>query len=455
MYQKTSLVIRLILGLFIGGMLGLLAPEYFMWLESIGTLFIKALESVAPILVFVLLINAITHSHIGEDKGTTYGLKRLILMFVVSAIAASVTSILFCTLYKVHLPLQDIEPELRDIADKSLFNTFVKELVYNPIQALIEGRYLAILLWAAIFGFFIRRADHGTKQLISDLSMIMTKITKVILELAPFGVMGLMFHDIVDTTSNFSMNYKEIILLFLAMAAFMFFVVNPLIVYVFTGRNAYKHMPTLEKSILYSFFTCSSAANMPVNQQLADEKNVTKQLSTISIPLGGTIHKPGSILTINMLTLIAYYSINPNADISLMQYIELGIVSVISSACIAGVANGSIMLIPVACRVLNIPDNIILGIIEVNLVLTFVRDSVATVLNSSTDLLFTLAVDERHKNNSSELVDSIINAKRVKRREENENAIKKALQASQEAQNGASQEEKEPADEAKAPEEGQ
>ena len=196
-----------------------------------------------------------------------------------------------------------------------------------------------------------------------------------------------------------------------------------------TGRNAFKHFPALEKSILYSFFTCSSAANIPVNQQIADEKNVTKQLSTISIPLGASIHKPGSIITINMLALIALFSANPQADITMMQYLELGIVSVIASVCTAGVPNGSIVLIPIACRILNVPDEMILNIIEINIMISFIRTSTTTVLNSSTDLLFTLAIDERHKNNSSELVDNIINAKRVRIREENENAIKKALQA--------------------------
>ena len=211
----------------------------------------------------------------------------------------------------------------------------------------------------------------------------------------------------------------------------MFFIVNPLIVMVLTKRNAFRLMPALEKSIIYSFFTCSSAANIPVNQQIAEEKNVTRQLSTVAIPLGATIHKPGSIITINMLALVALFSYNPAADITVMQYIELGIVSVISSACIAGVANGSLMLIPIACRIFDIPDHMILSIIEINVLLTFIRDSFATTLNSSSDLLFTLAVDERHKTNTDALVDNIINAKHIKRREENENAIKKALNASQ------------------------
>lgn len=428
-YKKTPLIIRLVLGLFIGGMLGLLCPEPFMWMEKLGYLFVTALKSVAPILVFILLTNAIVHSHIGDDKGTTYGLKRLLLMFLTSALLASALSIVICTLYRVHVPMQDIDPKTADIADRSLLTTFVNEIIYNPVEALVEGRYLAILLWSAVFGIFIRQSEQSTKQLVADLSEVMTKITKLILELAPIGVMGLMFHDMVETTSNYNINFKDIIILFLTISAITFFIVNPLIVFLMTGRNAFKFFPALEKSILYSFFTCSSAANIPVNQQIADEKNVTKQLSTISIPLGASIHKPGSIITINMLALIALFSANPQADITMMQYLELGVVSVIASVCTAGVPNGSILLIPIACRILNVPDEMILNIIEINIMISFIRTSTATVLNSSTDLLFTLAIDERHKNNSSELVDNIINAKRVRIREENENAIKKALQA--------------------------
>jgi serine/threonine transporter len=354
-------------------------------------------------------------------------------MFVVSAAAASVLSILVCSLYKVSVPLHD-NPVVRDITDKSLFNTFIKEIVYNPIEALIHGKYLAILLWAAFIGIFVRQTEATTKQVVNDLAAIATKITRVILELAPFGVMGLMFHDMTSATSSSGSSllmYKDLIILFLVISAIMFFIVNPLIVMVLTRRNAFRLMPALEKSIIYSFFTCSSAANIPVNQQIAEEKNVTRQLSTVAIPLGATIHKPGSIITINMLALVALFSYNPAADITVMQYIELGIVSVISSACIAGVANGSLMLIPIACRIFDIPDHMILSIIEINVLLTFIRDSFATTLNSSSDLLFTLAVDERHKTNTDALVDNIINAKHIKRREENENAIKKALNASQ------------------------
>ncbi|MBP3748374.1 MAG: cation:dicarboxylase symporter family transporter [Ruminobacter sp.] len=428
-YKKTPLVIRLVLGLFIGGMLGLLCPEQFMWMEKLGYLFVTALKSVAPILVFILLTNAIVHSHIGDDKGTTYGLKRLILMFFTSAFIASALSIIVCSLYRIHISTHDITPNIVDVGDQSLLSTFVNEIIYNPVEALVEGRYLSILIWSAVFGFFIRQSEQTTKQLVADLAEVMTKITKLILELAPIGVMGLMFHDMVETTENFSINFKDIIILFLAISAVTFFIVNPLLVFLMTGTNAFKHFPALEKSILYSFFTCSSAANIPVNQQIADEKNVTKQLSTISIPLGASIHKPGSIITINMLALTALYSFNPDADITMMQYLELGIVSVIASICTAGVPNGSIVLIPIACRILNVPDDMILKIIEINIMISFIRTSTTTVLNSSSDLLFTLAIDERHKNNSSELVDNIINAKRVRIREENENAIKKALQA--------------------------
>lgn len=433
LYRKTPLIIKLVLGLGIGGMLGLLAPERFMWVKNLGYIFIKALEYTAPILVFILLINAITNSHIGEKNGSTYGLKRVILMFVVSAVAASVLSILVCSLYKVSVPLHD-NPVVRDITDKSLFTTFIKEIVYNPIEALIHGKYLAILLWAAFIGIFVRQTEATTKQVVNDLAAIATNITRVILELAPFGVMGLMFHDMTSAASSSGTSllmYKDLIILFLVISAIMFFIVNPLIVMVLTRRNAFRLMPALEKSIIYSFFTCSSAANIPVNQQIAEEKNVTRQLSTVAIPLGATIHKPGSIITINMLALVALFSYNPAADITVMQYIELGIVSVISSACIAGVANGSLMLIPIACRIFDIPDHMILSIIEINVLLTFIRDSFATTLNSSSDLLFTLAVDERHKTNTDALVDNIINAKHIKRREENENAIKKALNASQ------------------------
>ena len=200
----------------------------------------------------------------------------------------------FC--FKVNIDPHDGVTPLRNVElppDRSIFHALLNEIIYNPVKALIDGKYLAIVMWAVAFGLLFRKAEHSTQQLVKDTADAITKIVRFFIALAPFGIMGLMFHSIVTGRNEVNLyHYPSLIFMFIAVFLIMFLILNPLIVFIFTRQNPFRILPKLEESIIYSFFTASSAANIAVNQKIAEENNVSRQLSSVAIPLGATLHKP-------------------------------------------------------------------------------------------------------------------------------------------------------------------
>lgn len=440
-YNKTPIFIKLAIGMAIGAVLALFCPKPFMWMEGIGLAFVNALKYIGPLMVFIFMINAIVSSNIGKEN--TFGLKRVSLMFIVSLFAASILSIVCWFCFKVNIDPHDGVTPLRNVelpSDRSIFHALLNEIIYNPVKALIDGKYLAIVMWAVAFGLLFRKAEHSTQQLVKDTADAITKIVRFFIALAPFGIMGLMFHSIVTGRNEVNLyHYPSLIFMFIAVFLIMFLILNPLIVFIFTRQNPFRILPKLEESIIYSFFTASSAANIAVNQKIAEENNVSRQLSSVAIPLGATLHKPGSVISLNILTLVAAYG--AGANIGFMDILSLGLLSIVASMCVAGVTNGTLLLIPICCSIFGLDEGVIIHIIGVNIIITIIRDTLCTTVNSSSDLMFIMAVDQRHKSRTSNLVDNIINAKRNERRANNENAIKKALSGGA-AENSPADEEK-------------
>ena len=411
-YNKTPIFIKLAIGMAIGALLAIYCPKPFMWIDGLGITFVNILKYIGPLMVFVFMINAIVSSNIGREN--TFGLKRVTLMFVSSLFAASVFSIICWFVWKIGVDPNDGITPLKQVElppQKNIFTALLGEIAYNPVKALIDGKYLSIVMWAIAFGLLFRKAEHSTQMLVKDTANAITKIVRFFIALAPFGVMGLMFHDIVAGKSEANLfYYPHLIIMFLVVFLLMFLVINPIIVYLFTRQNAFKILPKLEESIIYSLFTASSAANIAVNQKAAEENNVSRQLSSVAIPLGATLHKPGSVITLNILTLVAASGCGVN--IGFTDILCLGLVSIVASMCVAGVANGTQLIIPICCGIFGLSDSVIIHIIGVNAIITIIRDTVCTTVNSSSDLMFVLAVDQRHKSRTSSLVDNIINSKR-------------------------------------------
>ena len=386
---KISLIKRIIVGLIVGVILVLVAPEKASSVTILGDLFVGALKAIAPLLVFVLVMAAVLQ----HKKGQKSNMKLIIFLYLLGTFLAASVAVVGSFLFPVDLILKAGESSIappENIAGvlKALF----MNLVENPVKALLQGNYIGILFWSALFGFFLRESSENSKKLILDVSDVILKTVKTIIEFAPFGIMGLIFNSL--RTSGFAslLIYGKLILLLLGCMGFVTFVINPLIAYFYIRQNPYPLiMRCLKDSGLTAFFTRSSAANIPVNMNLCENLGLDKEVYSVSIPLGATINMGGAAITISIFALSAAHTLNIQVDI--FSALLLSVLSAISACGASGVAGGSLLLVPLACSLFGIPNDIAMQVVGVGFIIGVIQDSCETALNSSTDVLFTCVAE--------------------------------------------------------------
>lgn len=386
---KISLIKRIIVGLIVGVILVLVAPEKASSVTILGDLFVGALKAIAPLLVFVLVMAAVLQ----HKKGQKSNMKLIIFLYLLGTFLAASVAVVGSFLFPVDLILKAgenaiVPPENISGVLKVLF----MNLVENPVKALLQGNYIGILFWSALFGFFLRESSENTKKLILDVSDVILKTVKTIIEFAPFGIMGLIFNSL--STSGFAslIIYGKLILLLLGCMGFVTFIINPLIAYFYIRQNPYPLvMRCLKDSGVTAFFTRSSAANIPVNMTLCENLGLDKEVYSVSIPLGATINMGGAAITISIFALSAAHTLNIQVDI--LSALLLSVLSAISACGASGVAGGSLLLVPLACSLFGIPNDIAMQVVGVGFIIGVIQDSCETALNSSTDVLFTCVAE--------------------------------------------------------------
>ena len=386
---KISLIKRIIIGLIVGIILVLVAPEKASGIIILGDLFVGALKAIAPILVFVLVMAAVLQ----HKKGQKSNMKLIIFLYLLGTFLAASVAVAGSFLFPVDLILKAGESSIappENIAGvlKALF----MNLVENPVKALLQGNYIGILFWSALFGFFLRESSENTKKIVLDVSDVILKTVKTIIEFAPFGIMGLIFNSL--RTSGFAslLIYGKLILLLLGCMGFVTFVINPIVTYFYIRQNPYPLiMRCLKDSGLTAFFTRSSAANIPVNMNLCENLGLDKEVYSVSIPLGATINMGGAAITISIFALSAAHTLNIQVDI--FSALLLSVLSAISACGASGVAGGSLLLVPLACSLFGISNDIAMQVVGVGFIIGVIQDSCETALNSSTDVLFTCVAE--------------------------------------------------------------
>lgn len=386
---KISLIKRIIVGLIVGVILVLVAPEKASSITILGDLFVGALKAIAPLLVFVLVMAAVLQ----HKKGQKSNMKLIIFLYLLGTFLAASVAVAGSFLFPVDLILKAgesaiVPPENISGVLKALF----MNLVENPVKALLQGNYIGILFWSALFGFFLRESSENSKKLILDVSDVILKTVKTIIEFAPFGIMGLIFNSL--RTSGFAslLIYGKLILLLLGCMGFVTFVINPLVAYFYIRQNPYPLViRCLKDSGVTAFFTRSSAANIPVNMNLCENLGLDKEVYSVSIPLGATINMGGAAITISIFALSAAHTLNIQVDI--FSALLLSVLSAISACGASGVAGGSLLLVPLACSLFGIPNDIAMQVVGVGFIIGVIQDSCETALNSSTDVLFTCVAE--------------------------------------------------------------
>lgn len=396
-WNSINLVNRIIVGIIIGIILALTIPEAVSGITILGTLFVSALKAVAPILVFVLVINAIA-SHAG---GKATNMKMILALYGVATLAAGfvavIASYIFPTVLTLKTAAQDVTPPSGIL---EVFETLLFNIVTNPVTAIMNANYLGILAWAVVLGIALKASNDSTKGVLANFSEAITKVVQWIISLAPFGILGIVFEAISTTGLSALGEYARLILILVGTMFFVALVVNPLIVYAVARRNPYPLIFTsIKESGITAFFTRSSAANIPVNMALAEKLKLNKDTYAVSIPLGATINMGGAAITISVLTMATAHTLGIEVDF--LTAVILMVMAAVSAAGASGVAGGSLLLIPLACSLFGISDDIAMQVVAIGFIIGVIQDSCETALNSSTDIVFTAAAEyakERKQN---------------------------------------------------------
>lgn len=385
--NRTSLVAQIVVGLVLGCLLALLWPSAAQSVGLLGDLFVAALKAVAPVLVFVL----VTASLASHQHGQPTHIRPIIMLYAIGTLAAALVGVTASFLFPTELVL------VRQAADvvppagvSAVLRTLLFNVVDNPVNALIEGNYIGILAWAIGLGFAFRHAGESTRQLVNDLSSAVSLIVKVVIRTAPLGVFGLVANTLAASGFETLLSYMQLLLVLVGGMLFTALVVNPLIVFWQIRRNPYPLVLTcLRESGITAFFTRSSAANIPVNLQLCQRLGLHKDTYSVSIPLGATINMGGAAITISVLTLAAVHTLGIPVD--LPTAVLLSLLAAVCACGASGVAGGSLLLIPLACGLFGISNDLAMQVVAVGFIIGVVQDSAETALNSSTDVLFTAA----------------------------------------------------------------
>ena len=387
--RHGSLVVQIFMGLVVGIALAMLWPEAARATILFGTLFVGALKAVAPLLVFVLVMSSIAN----HQKGVQTNMGTVLILYAVGTFAAALVAAGGSFLFPMELTLKPVAEALSPPGDVlQVLKNLVLSMVDNPVKALMHANYIGVLTWAVVIGLGLRHADGTTRKLLGDVSDAVSWVVRLVIRFAPFGVMGLVVDAILTSGWDVLKQYVQLLGLLIGCMLIVALVVNPLIVWFMTRRNPFPLVFTcLRESGVTAFFTRSSAANIPVNMELAKRLGLNRDTYAISLPLGATINMAGAAVTINVLTLAAVHTLGIPVDFG--TTLLLCLVTSIAACGVSGVAGGSLLLIPMACSLFGIPNDISMQVVGVGFVIGVLQDAFETALNSSTDVLFTAAAD--------------------------------------------------------------
>ncbi len=394
MYQRIGLVPLIIIGLILGVLIGWLAPSVGIALGLLGTLFVGALKAVAPVLVFALVMAAICQH---RSSASEIYVKPVLVMYIFGTFLAALTAVVASFLFPTELILisGDAVEQIPPADLKEVLGNLLLSLVANPVEAVASANYIGILAWAIIIGFALRQASETTRTAVIDFSEAISQVVKWVIALAPFGILGLVANTVAETGFAALAGYARILAVLVGCMLFIALIINPIIVFIKTKKNPYPLVFTcLRESGVTAFFTRSSAANIPVNMNLAGKLGLNKDTYAVTIPLGATINMGGAAITINVLTLAAAHTLG--IDVTFGSALLLSLVATISACGASGVAGGSLLLIPLAASLFSIPNDIAIQVVAIGFIIGVIQDSAETALNSSTDVLFTAAADPKY-----------------------------------------------------------
>ncbi len=386
--KSLSLINQIIIGMGVGILFGITLPQFTVF-GILGTVFVNALKAIAPLLVFFIVMSALAQHKDGHETN----MKSIVILYLFGTFAAALIGVIASFAFPITLTLGESSTEVtapEGIA--SVLQSLILKIVDNPVNAIISGNYIGILSWAVLFGMAFRKADESVKNILGQVADATSHVVKIVISFAPIGIMGLVFTTVSENGVGVFANYGGLILVLIGSIFFVALVVNPAIVYFMIRENPFPLVfRCLKESGVTAFFVRSSAANIPVNMQLCKDLGLDEDSYSVSIPLGATINMAGAAITITVLTLAAVNTLGIQVDF--LTALILSVLSTIAACGASGVAGGSLLLIPVACSLFGISNDIAMQVVGVGFIIGVLQDSCETALNSSTDVLFTAAAE--------------------------------------------------------------
>ena len=390
-WTEIALVKRILVGLVLGAILGLTIPGA-TGIAILGDVFVSALKAIAPLLVFFLVISSLCNA--GNSHGGV--IKTVIILYMFSTVLAAVIAVFASMAIPVKLTLATAAATdtaaPQGIAE--VLNNLLLNVVANPVSSLVNANYVGILTWAILLGLAFRAANDMTKNVLNDIANGTSTVVSWIINMAPFGIFGLVFNTVSTNGLEIFTTYGKLLALLVGCMLFIYFVTNPLLVYWCIRQNPYPLIfHCLKRSALTAFFTRSSAANIPVNMKVCEEMGLDRDTYSVTIPLGATINMDGAAITITVMTMATAFTLGIHVDIP--TAIILSLLAALSACGASGVAGGSLLLIPMACSLFGISDDISMQVVAVGFIIGVIQDSVETALNSSSDLLLSASAEFR------------------------------------------------------------
>lgn len=389
-WNKLNLIQKIVIGIIGGAILGVSVPTWTA-ISILGTLFVGALKAIAPILVFFLVMSALAT----KQENHKSNIKSIVILYIVGTLAASLVAVgasfLFPTTIRLVETTSQVTPP-EGIAQ--VLKTLLTNIVDNPVNAIISANYIGILSWAIIFGLALRSAPQASKDFLETMANASSTVVRWVIGLAPIGILGLVFDTVSTSGITIFLDYGNLILVLVSSMLFVALVVNPLITFIMIRQNPYPLVfKCLKDSGITAFFTRSSAANIPINMELCEELGLDEDTYSVSIPLGATINMAGAAVTISILTLATVATLGIQVDF--VTALILSVLAAVSACGASGVAGGSLLLIPLACSLFGISNDIAMQVVGVGFIIGVIQDSFETALNSSTDVLFTASAEFR------------------------------------------------------------
>ncbi|MBP3921506.1 MAG: serine/threonine transporter SstT [Ruminiclostridium sp.] len=391
-YTKSPLILRIAIGLVIGICLGLWVPAA-SFITVLGDIFVGLLKAIAPILVLVLVIASLASA--GKGIGSRF--RTIIIFYLLSTFLAAVAAVIFSYAFKVTIPLGEAASGSAPTGLGEVFKGLLSNMVMNPVNAIIQGNYVGILTWSIIIGLALRMvASDKTKEMLNDFSNAVSKAVSWIIQLAPFGIMGLVYGSVKEYGLNIFTDYGKLLLVLVGCMLTVALIIDPLIVAIALKKNPYPLVfQCFKESGLTAFFTRSSAANIPVNMRLCEKLGLDKEYYSVAIPLGATINMDGAAITITVMSLSAAFS--QGIEVNIVIAILLSFLATLGACGASGVAGGSLLLIPMACSLLGVGGDVAMQVVGVGFIIAVVQDSLETAINSSGDVIFCATAEFRER----------------------------------------------------------